>query len=54
LIRNLLKWAGGKSQLLSEIVPRLPSGFVTYYEPFIPLERKTDLLPGRRADQEAD
>ncbi len=35
MIRNLLKWAGGKSQLLSEIVPRLPSGFVTYYEPFM-------------------
>lgn len=31
----ILKWAGGKRQLLGEILPRLPHKIVTYYEPFI-------------------
>lgn len=30
-----LKWAGGKTQLLSRITPRLPDRIKTYYEPFI-------------------
>ncbi|MCK6544648.1 DNA adenine methylase [Myxococcota bacterium] len=30
-----LKWAGGKTQLLPEILPRLPDRMRTYYEPFI-------------------
>src|SRR5688572_7657264 len=30
-----LKWAGGKSQLLPEILPRLPEQMRTYYEPFV-------------------
>lgn len=30
-----LKWAGGKTQLLPEILPRLPARMNTYYEPFI-------------------
>ena len=30
-----LKWAGGKSQLLSHILPRFPERLRTYYEPFI-------------------
>lgn len=30
-----LKWAGGKTQLLSEILPRFPERVRTYYEPFI-------------------
>ena len=30
-----LKWAGGKSQLLKEIVPLIPSHFETYFEPFL-------------------
>lgn len=30
-----LKWAGGKTQLLGEILPRLPAQIETYYEPFI-------------------
>ena len=30
-----LKWAGGKSQLLASILPRLPTKIRTYYEPFI-------------------
>lgn len=31
----ILKWAGGKRQLLPEILPRLPAKIETYYEPFI-------------------
>ena len=30
-----LKWAGGKSQLLPEILERLPAEIDTYYEPFV-------------------
>ena len=30
-----LKWAGGKGQLLSEILPRLPMQIDTYSEPFV-------------------
>jgi DNA adenine methylase len=33
--RPVLKWAGGKSQLVSEILKRLPGSIETYYEPFI-------------------
>lgn len=32
--RPVLKWAGGKRQLLEEIEKRLPEKFGTYYEPF--------------------
>jgi DNA adenine methylase len=35
LQRPFLKWAGGKSQLLHEILPRLPERIATYYEPFV-------------------
>lgn len=31
----VLKWAGGKRQLLAEILPWLPNRIATYYEPFI-------------------
>lgn len=31
----VLKWAGGKKQLLPQILPRLPDRMRTYYEPFI-------------------
>jgi DNA adenine methylase len=31
----ILKWAGGKSRLLREILPRLPDRIDTYYEPFL-------------------
>lgn len=31
----ILKWAGGKTQLLDRILPRLPDRIRTYYEPFI-------------------
>lgn len=33
--RPLLKWAGGKTQLLKEILPRVPSSYNRYIEPFI-------------------
>ncbi len=31
----ILKWAGGKAKLVSEILPLLPDRARTYYEPFI-------------------
>ncbi len=31
----VLKWVGGKRQLLNEIIPLIPSSFTTYVEPFI-------------------
>jgi DNA adenine methylase len=33
--RPILKWAGGKSRLVSRIVQRLPEHIDTYYEPFV-------------------
>lgn len=33
--RPVLKWAGGKSRLLHEILGRLPEKMKTYYEPFV-------------------
>jgi DNA adenine methylase len=35
MIRPLIKWAGGKRQLLSRLEARLPDRWGTYYEPFI-------------------
>lgn len=31
----LLKWTGGKRQLLPQLLPRLPRQIATYYEPFV-------------------
>lgn len=31
----VLKWAGGKTQLLEQIIDRMPSEYNSYYEPFI-------------------
>ena len=33
--KPFLKWAGGKTQLLAEILPRIPSTYKNYIEPFI-------------------
>lgn len=33
--RPFLKWAGGKSQLLPELIRRIPRNFGKYFEPFI-------------------
>lgn len=35
LPRPVLKWAGGKTQLLERILPLLPPTIDTYYEPFV-------------------
>ena len=34
-ITPFVKWAGGKSQILNEIIARLPETYDNYYEPFI-------------------
>ncbi|MCH4210689.1 MAG: DNA adenine methylase [Bacilli bacterium] len=31
----ILKWAGGKRQLLNDILPNIPASYGTYYEPFV-------------------
>ncbi len=33
--KPFLKWAGGKSRLLPELIRRIPSNFECYYEPFL-------------------
>lgn len=33
--RPILKWAGGKTQLLKELIPRIPKNYNRYIEPFI-------------------
>lgn len=33
--RPFLKWAGGKGQLLSELLARVPTAFGSYFEPFL-------------------
>ena len=33
--RPFLKWAGGKGQLLSELLARVPTAFGKYFEPFL-------------------
>lgn len=35
LIRPFLKWAGGKRQLLPELIEHMPDAYNNYYEPFI-------------------
>lgn len=34
-LRPVIKWAGGKTQLLSELIARFPEKYSNYYEPFI-------------------
>jgi DNA adenine methylase len=34
MVKPVLKWAGGKTQILHEILPRLPSEYEHYHEPF--------------------
>lgn len=35
IAKPILKWAGGKTQLLKEIIPRMPIGYNNYIEPFL-------------------
>jgi len=35
MVEPILKWAGGKRQLLSEITGQFPAGFERYHEPFV-------------------
>jgi len=35
LVAPVLKWVGGKRQLINQITELLPSSYATYYEPFI-------------------
>lgn len=35
LVAPVLKWVGGKRQLLKEILPLIPKDITTYYEPFV-------------------
>jgi len=35
MVQPVLKWAGGKRQLLSEITARFPESFDDYHEPFV-------------------
>ena len=35
LVAPILKWVGGKRQLLQDISNHLPDQFSTYYEPFL-------------------
>ena len=34
-VKPFLKWAGGKTQLLNDIIPMMPTKYNTYIEPFI-------------------
>ena len=33
--RPILKWAGGKAQLLPQLIPHFPTQFNRYFEPFL-------------------
>ena len=35
MTRPIIKWAGGKTQLLEQLVPLIPDDYGTYYEPFL-------------------
>lgn len=34
-MKPIVKWAGGKTQLLNEIIPLIPNDIMRYYEPFV-------------------
>ena len=33
--KPILKWAGGKTQMLGEILPKVPGSYGKYIEPFV-------------------
>lgn len=37
--KPILKWAGGKTQMLNELLPKIPSSYGRYIEPFLAVER---------------
>ena len=51
--RPFLKWAGGKRQLLPQILERFPPSCATYYEPFLGSGALFFALAGRRAFRRA-
>ena len=34
-VKPILKWAGGKTQLIAQLLPHVPERFGTYIEPFV-------------------
>ena len=34
-VKPILKWAGGKTQMLSDLLPKVPVSYGRYIEPFI-------------------
>lgn len=49
--RPFLKWAGGKTQLLPELLRRVPAGFNRYFEPFVGAGALFWALPNRDEHQ---
>ncbi len=43
-----LKWAGGKTQLLSELVKYAPQKYGTYFEPFLGVELYSSIFNRRK------
>lgn len=37
--KPILKWAGGKTQLLNSIMPKVPESYGKYIEPFVGVAR---------------
>ena len=44
-LRPILKWAGGKRQLLPALRPHYPASFGRYFEPFVGDASASDLPP---------
>ena len=40
IAKPILKWAGGKTQMLGELLPRVPKTYGRYIEPFFGGGRK--------------
>ncbi|MFQ5719857.1 MAG: DNA adenine methylase [Acidobacteriota bacterium] len=50
--RPFLKWAGGKTQLLPDLLARLPGSFEAYHEPFIGAGALLFALVGHQAQRQ--
>ena len=42
--KPILKWAGGKTQMLGELLPKVPSSYGRYIEPFFGQKIKFHML----------